>query len=145
MAAGGRVRPLLDWFEARHLELMAEAGFDDVRRAHDVVFVHLPAEGRRLTELADAGEMSKQAMGELVDDLVAKAYLERVPDPTHGRANPDRVGRARGAGPRRHAGGLRDRGGGARRETIGRERFEALRAELMQLVGAVLGGGGPPA
>jgi DNA-binding MarR family transcriptional regulator len=65
---------------------MADAGFDDVRRAHNSVFVHLPAEGRRLTDLANAAEMSKQAMGELVDDLVEKRYLRRIADPTDGRA-----------------------------------------------------------
>ena len=65
---------------------MAAAGFDDVRRAHNSVFVNLPAEGRRLTGLADAADMSKQAMGELVDDLVDKGYLAREPDPTDGRA-----------------------------------------------------------
>lgn len=80
------LRPLLDWFEDRHLELMAGAGFDDVRRAHNAVFVHLPAEGRRLTDLADDADLSKQAMAELVDDLVEKGYLERTPDPTDGRA-----------------------------------------------------------
>lgn len=82
----GLLRPLLDWVETRHLELLAEAGFDDVRRAHNAVFVNLPADGRRLTDLADVADMSKQAMGELVDDLVGKGYLERTPDPTDGRA-----------------------------------------------------------
>lgn len=80
------LRPLLDWYETRHLELMAAAGFDDVRRSHNAVFVHLPAQGRRLTDLADAAGISKQAMGELVDDLVDRRYLDRSPDPTDGRA-----------------------------------------------------------
>lgn len=82
----GMLRPVLDWFETRHLQLMAAEGFDDVRRAHNAVFVNLPAEGRRLTDLADVAEMSKQAMSELVDDLVDRGYLARTPDPTDGRA-----------------------------------------------------------
>lgn len=82
----GFLSPLVDWWHDRHLELMAAAGFDDVRGAHNSVFVHLPAEGRRLTGLAEAAGMSKQAMAELVDDLVAKDYLAKVPDPTDGRA-----------------------------------------------------------
>lgn len=77
---------LLAWIETRHLELMAAAGYDDVRRAHNSVFVHLRAGGMRLTDLADAAGMSKQAMGELVDDLVDKHYLRKAPDPTDGRA-----------------------------------------------------------
>lgn len=82
----GFLSPLADWWHDRHLELMAAAGFDDVRQAHNAVFVHLPEEGRRLTELAAAAGMSKQAMAELVDDLVAKDYLAKVPDPSDGRA-----------------------------------------------------------
>lgn len=82
----GLLQPLVEWWEERHLELMAEAGFDDVRRAHNQVFMHLPAEGRRLTGLADAAGMTKQAMGELVDDLVRKGYLAKEPDPSDGRA-----------------------------------------------------------
>lgn len=78
--------PLLAWHEVRHLQLLEGEGFADVRRAHNAVFMHLPAEGLRLTELAASAGMTKQAMGELVDDLVAKGYLRRDPDPADGRA-----------------------------------------------------------
>lgn len=82
----GFLRPLVDWWEDRHLELMAGRGFGDVRRAHNAVFVNLPEGGRRLTDLAADAHMSKQAMAELVDDLVGKGYLAKVPDPSDGRA-----------------------------------------------------------
>lgn len=82
----GLLTTIGDWIERRHLELMADVGFDDVRRAHNAVFVNLPAQGIRLTDLAAAAGISKQAMAELVDELVGKAYLDRVPDPTDGRA-----------------------------------------------------------
>lgn len=75
-----------NWFEARHLELMAQAGFGDVRRAHNAVFVNVPAEGIRLTDLAMTAGVSKQAMGELVDELVERRYFVRKPDPSDGRA-----------------------------------------------------------
>lgn len=74
------------WFETRHMELMARAGFDDVRRSHNAVFINVPAEGIRLTDLALAAGVSKQAMGELVDELVERGYFVRQPDPTDGRA-----------------------------------------------------------
>jgi DNA-binding MarR family transcriptional regulator len=74
------------WIERRHLELMAARGFDDLRRIHNSVFVHMPADGIRLTDLAAAAGVTKQAMGELVEELVAKGYLRREPDPTDGRA-----------------------------------------------------------
>lgn len=63
-----------------------EAGFGDQRPAHNAVFAHVPPEGIRLTELADRARISKQAMAELVDDLVAKDYLVKEPDPSDGRA-----------------------------------------------------------
>lgn len=62
------------------------AGFGDQRPAHNSVFAHVPPEGIRLTELADRARISKQAMAELVDDLVVKGYLRKEPDPTDGRA-----------------------------------------------------------
>lgn len=80
------LRPALDLVEERHHRLLAEAGFADLRRAHNAVLANLAGDGMRLTELAAAGSMTKQAMGELVDDLVAKGYLERRPDPADGRA-----------------------------------------------------------
>jgi DNA-binding MarR family transcriptional regulator len=64
----------------------AAAGFDDVRPAHHVVFVSLAPQGERVTELAARAGATKQAMGYLVDYLVERDYLERLPDPTDGRA-----------------------------------------------------------
>jgi DNA-binding MarR family transcriptional regulator len=57
-----------------------------VRPAHFTVFQHMPPEGIRLTALADAALLTKQSMGYLVDDLEARGYVERVPDPTDRRA-----------------------------------------------------------
>jgi DNA-binding MarR family transcriptional regulator len=62
------------------------AGFDDLRPVHMVVFQHLPPAGCRVTELAGRARMTKQAMGYLVDALEERGYLQRVPDPTDGRA-----------------------------------------------------------
>ena len=65
---------------------LAAADFGDVRPAHFTVFQHIPPEGIWLTALADAALMTKQSMGYLVDDLAARGYVERVPDPTDRRA-----------------------------------------------------------
>jgi DNA-binding MarR family transcriptional regulator len=40
----------------------------------------------RLTELASLAGLTKQSVGEIVDDLTALGYLERYPDPTDKRA-----------------------------------------------------------
>jgi DNA-binding MarR family transcriptional regulator len=62
------------------------AGFTDLRPAHEVVFGVLRPEGDRVIELAKRARTTKQAMGYHVDYLEQCGYLERVPDPTDGRA-----------------------------------------------------------
>jgi DNA-binding MarR family transcriptional regulator len=58
----------------------------DVRRAHGVVFEMLDPAGSRVADLARRARMSRQAMGELVDDLERLGYVERRPDPSDRRA-----------------------------------------------------------
>jgi DNA-binding MarR family transcriptional regulator len=62
------------------------AGIDDQGRADDAAMAHIPPEGIRLTGLAERAGVTKQAMAELVDSLVARGYVERTADPTDGRA-----------------------------------------------------------
>jgi len=50
------------------------------------LFARISEHGIRLTELADSAQVTKQTAGFLVDQLEAAGYLERVPDPTDGRA-----------------------------------------------------------
>ncbi len=73
-------------FSQQLLQALWDAGFTDQRMVYDRVFPFVPPEGIRLTHLADRAGMTKQAMSELVADLVAMGYLHRVPDPTDGRA-----------------------------------------------------------
>lgn len=46
------------------------------------------ADGSRLTDLAEAAQVTKQTAGFLVDQLEKAGYVERVPDPADGRARP---------------------------------------------------------
>jgi DNA-binding MarR family transcriptional regulator len=57
-----------------------------LRPAHSAVFSVLPAEGARLTLLAEHAQVTKQSMGELVATLVERGILTQVPDPTDKRA-----------------------------------------------------------
>ncbi|MRH90995.1 MarR family transcriptional regulator [Nocardia sp. SYP-A9097] len=43
-------------------------------------------DGTRLTELAERAQVTKQTAGFLVDQLERAGYVERVPDPSDGRA-----------------------------------------------------------
>jgi DNA-binding MarR family transcriptional regulator len=65
---------------------LEEAGMTDIRPTHGCVFRFLHGDGMRLTELASLAGLTKQSVGEIVDDLTALGYLERYPDPTDKRA-----------------------------------------------------------
>lgn len=57
-----------------------------VRLAHTTLLPHVDLAGTRLTTLAERLGVTKQAAGQLVDELVALGMLERVPDPNDARA-----------------------------------------------------------
>lgn len=57
-----------------------------VRVAHTSLLPHVDLEGTRLTELARRLGVSKQAAGQLVDELEAMGMLERATDPRDARA-----------------------------------------------------------
>ena len=61
-------------------------------RGHDIglsqarVFQRIDPAGSRLAELAEAAQVSKQTVGSIVDQLERAGYVERLPDPSDGRA-----------------------------------------------------------
>ena len=65
---------------------LVEAGYGDIRPTHGCVFRFVREEGMRLTELANFAGMTKQSIGEIVDDLADRGYVERFPDPADRRA-----------------------------------------------------------
>lgn len=67
------------------VEGVVGAGFPQ-KPKHSAVFAQISLEGSRLTELARKANMTPQAMGELVDELVDLGYVVRRPDPGDGRA-----------------------------------------------------------
>jgi DNA-binding MarR family transcriptional regulator len=67
-------------------ERLADEGYPDVRPGHGCVFRFVEPQGSRLTDLAERSGLTKQAVGEVVDDLMALGYIERVPDPSDARA-----------------------------------------------------------
>ena len=73
-------------FEARVIELLVQAGHEEVTQSHINATRHLDVGGTRLTEMAQRAAMTKQSMSELVDQLQEKGLVERCPDPLDGRA-----------------------------------------------------------
>jgi DNA-binding MarR family transcriptional regulator len=76
------------WLElnARLTAAVAAHGFEDVRPALSAIFQHIRDEGSRVTEIADRAQLTKQTVVYLVNDLERLGYLERIPDPSDGRA-----------------------------------------------------------
>jgi len=84
-------------FDERVLHLMARnvdvplalsnlAARAQVSAAHIHITRHLALQGSRLTDLAAGAGMSKQAMGDLVDQCEAWGLVAREPDPRDARA-----------------------------------------------------------
>jgi DNA-binding MarR family transcriptional regulator len=68
------------------LALSNLAARGQVGAAHIHITRHLALGGSRLTDLAASAGMSKQAMGDLVDQCVAWDLVRREPDPLDARA-----------------------------------------------------------
>jgi DNA-binding MarR family transcriptional regulator len=77
--------------EQRVFAELAERGFDDITPAQARVFQRIEDGGSRLTDLAEQAQVTKQTAGFLVDQLERSGYVERVPDPSDGRARLVRV------------------------------------------------------
>ena len=76
-----------DAFTAELNDRVHATEFSDLRAGHGCVFGNIdPESGSRLTELAERALMTKQSVGEVVTDLVQRGYVERVADPSDGRA-----------------------------------------------------------
>src|SRR5829696_371828 len=60
--------------------------FGDIRPTHGCVFRYVKGGGLRLTEIAEHANMTKQSVGEIVDDLAERGYVKRIPDPDDRRA-----------------------------------------------------------
>jgi DNA-binding MarR family transcriptional regulator len=65
---------------------VVERGFTDVRPAHGFAFARLAPAGATVSELAAHLGVTRQAAAQLVDELVAKGYVERRRHPDDGRA-----------------------------------------------------------
>ncbi len=73
-------------FEERIHVTVKDAGFRDIRFVHLTLTRNMNAGGTRLTTLAARAGMTKQAMGQLVDECERLGVVERRPDPSDRRA-----------------------------------------------------------
>ncbi|SDS55631.1 DNA-binding transcriptional regulator, MarR family [Friedmanniella luteola] len=72
--------------EQRAFDAVVAAGFTDITPAQARVAARIGPDGSRVTDLAEQARVTKQSAAFLVEQLEAAGYVERVPDPTDGRA-----------------------------------------------------------
>ena len=72
--------------EQRAFEAVVAAGITDITLAQARVAARIGPNGTRVSELAEQARVTKQSAAFLVEQLEAAGYVERVPDPTDGRA-----------------------------------------------------------
>jgi DNA-binding MarR family transcriptional regulator len=114
------------------------AGIRDIRPGHGCVFGNIEPEGSRLTDLAERARMTKQSVGEMASDLERRGYVERVPDPSDGRAKIIRL-TARGREVQALGRRLIDDVEREWAERYGEERVAALREALEAITAERLG------
>ncbi|MEV7521536.1 MarR family transcriptional regulator [Streptomyces sp. NPDC091371] len=64
---------------------VADAGYADLRPVHGMAFQALKGPGATASELAERLGVTKQAAGQIVDDLEKRGYVRREPHPEGGR------------------------------------------------------------
>jgi len=115
---------------------LEKAGYEDIRPTHGCVFRFVRENGMRLTELATYAGMTKQSVGELVDDLVDQGYVERTPDPEDRRAKLICL-TDKGVKAQRRGFGLIEEVEARWAERFGTERIAELREILEEIVAEV--------
>ena len=113
-------------------DVLIERGFTDYRQTNRPIFIWCKPGGSRLTELAKRAGITKQSMGEMVDSLEQRGYVERIPDPTDARATLIRRTQRGWELTQLICRGVKD----AQREwaqALGQERFDSLMETLRQL------------
>jgi DNA-binding MarR family transcriptional regulator len=72
--------------EQRAFDAVVAGGFTDITLAQARVAARIGPDGSRVTDLAEQARVTKQSAAFLVEQLETAGYVERVPDPTDGRA-----------------------------------------------------------
>lgn len=107
-----------------------------VRVAHTALFPHVDLEGTRLTDLAKRLGTTKQAVGQLVDELEEMGVLERVPDPADARAKLVRFSKRGRRGLLEGLGVLREIED-EMRDVVGDAKMRAMHEALAAIVAAI--------
>jgi DNA-binding MarR family transcriptional regulator len=127
-------------FKTELHEALGAEGFPDLNRSAGYVFRALNEGALSLKELAERLAMSSQGAMKLVDEMEARGYVARRPDPADGRIK--RIALT-AKGRRALAAARRFHGAFERRlaKRLGTEAVATLRAALAEIAGTHTGGG----
>ncbi|MBK6286401.1 MAG: MarR family transcriptional regulator [Gammaproteobacteria bacterium] len=73
-------------YQKSALDAYAKVGHGKLQASHQSLLLHLGLEGARMTDLAERAGVSKQTMGQIIDEVEALGYVERTPAPYDRRA-----------------------------------------------------------
>lgn len=118
--------------EQRAHDAVVAAGITDISLAQARIAARIGPDGTRVSDLAAQARVTKQSAAFLVEQLEATGYVERVPDPTDGRARLVRL-TARADPVIAAAGAEVERVLGEWEAHVGTERFQQLREILLDL------------
>jgi DNA-binding MarR family transcriptional regulator len=126
----------LAWLEFRDrlYATALAAGYADLQPSHVLVFRYPTIEGLRPKDLANQMGISKQAMNDLLRQLEARGYLELRPDPSDGRARLISL-TPRGSELMELTHTMAQDVADEWARLVGRQRLDALRQTLIELVG----------
>lgn len=114
-------------------EAMVAAGHAWFGQARGNLMVHIGPKGLRQGDLVDRARLTKQAVQQFVDELVADGILMRAPDPTDARARWVRL-TPQGEAAMRDADRIKAEIEARWREKLGSAAFDQLDALLRQVI-----------
>jgi len=114
-------------------QAMVAEGHDWFGQARGNLMVHIGPKGLRQGDLVDRSRLTKQAVQQFIDELVADGILMRVPDPTDARARWVRL-TALGEAAMRDADRIKAEIEGRWRKKLGSTAFDKLDALLRQII-----------
>ena len=125
-----------EWMTRASLERSWSLGHEGLRPAHARLMVFLGWDGSRISDIARAQDVSKNAVGQLVTELEGLGYVMRVSDPKDGRAKIVRY-TDRGAAMMADAMAIGTQLDGEIEDIIGTTRLAQLRSALADICQAL--------
>lgn len=81
-----KLEELGETLRRRLMNKLIERGHPNLKMSFSAVLTHLAFAETRLVDIAEQAGMSKQAIGQIADEIETLGYIRRIPDPNDRRA-----------------------------------------------------------